>query len=258
MSIPTLFVITYGGSGHPPPTDVGHAPPPSEGTSGPIQNSGAPAQLFLALATDHSTILRPTFTPDQSMSQPCLQCTSDPCHTMALNSTQTPPQSYPSQDSSPPQQPITEAWGMDLTIYPPTGILVGPGPTPPITWLVHILLWNSYFRGQVFAVQFPPPLAPYMLEISNSFDNATSNWPDHMNNLTIGLGEWTLTDAFYREQLATLPLMAITQLQAYNSALIHAITNNIDPSTVNIHGHSDATTNSVEWLGHQSPCFVDL
>ena len=54
-----------------------------------------------------------------------------------------------------------------------------------------------------------------MLEISNSFDNTTSVWPDDMNNLITGLGEWTLTEAFYREQLATLPLMAITQLQAY-------------------------------------------
>ena len=68
----------------------------------------------------------------------------------------------------PPPQPVTAAWGMDFTIYPPTGTLVGPGPTPPITWLVHILLWNSYFRRHVFAVQFPPPLAPYMLEINLS------------------------------------------------------------------------------------------
>ena len=97
-----------------------------------------------------------------------------------------------------------------------------------------------------------------MLEISNSFDNTTSAWPDDMNNLITGLGEWTLTEAFYREQLATLPLMAITQLQAFNRGLIQAITNNIDPSTVNIHGHSNSTTHSGEWLGHQSPFILDL
>ena len=65
MSIHTLFVMRYGGKGHPPLTDVGHAPPFSGGTSGPIQNFGVPAQLFLGVGTDQSTIWRHTSTPDQ-------------------------------------------------------------------------------------------------------------------------------------------------------------------------------------------------
>ena len=39
-----------------------------------------------------------------------------------------------------PDQMITSAWGMDFTAFPPTGLLIGPGIIPPITWLVHILL----------------------------------------------------------------------------------------------------------------------
>ena len=60
-------------------------------------------------------------------------------------------------------------------------------------WLIHILLWNSYFRRQIFALQFPPLLAPHMLEILNSFDNTTYAWPEDMTNCVTGLGEWTLT-----------------------------------------------------------------
>ena len=79
---------------------------------------------------------------------------------------------------------------------------------------------------------------------SSAKGHTTSTWPDDMTNNIFGIGEWSLTEEYYREQLAPLPLMAVTQLQAYNTGLIQAIINNIDATTVDIHGHNDSTNDS--------------
>ena len=67
-----------------------------------------------------------------------------------------------------------------------------------------------------------------MQEILRSFDNTTFSWPDDMGNNIIGIGEWSLTEEYYRVKLATLLRLAVTHLRTFNSGLIQAITNNLD------------------------------
>ena len=158
----------------------------------------------------------------------------------------------------PPREPTNTAWAMDLSMHPPSGLLVGPSTTLPATWLIHILLWTSYFQQAVFSLQFPPLIAQAMTDIMHSFDDTTSRWPDVMDPHIIHAGEWTLNENFYVQQLSTLPLFSVTQLQAYNDGLIHAITNNLDPTLLQINGNLTSRSHFDEWTNQQSPCLLEF
>ena len=71
-----------------------------------------------------------------------------------------------------------------------------------------------------------------------------------MDPYIINMGEWTLNDSFYVEQLSRLPLLSITQLQAYNQGLIriHAITNTLDTTMVDINGNNS----------YSEPCYIEI
>ena len=60
------------------------------------------------------------------------------------------------------------------------------------------------------------------------------------------------------QQLSTLPLFSITQLQSYNDGLIHAITNNLDPTLLQINGNLTSSEPSYEWTNQQSPCLLEF
>ena len=112
--------------------------------------------------------------------------------------------------------------------------------------MVHILLWNSYYGHQIFCLQFPDLVAPFMQIIQQSFDATTALWPDKMDTNLTAVCEISLREQFYVEQLAMLPLMAITQLHTYNEGTIHAITQGLDASSVNINGINTTPNRSLE------------
>ena len=97
-----------------------------------------------------------------------------------------------------------------------------------------------------------------MTDIMHSFDDTTATWPDIMDPHILHVGEWTLNENFYVQQLSTLPLFSITQLQAYNDGLIHDVTNNLDPTFLLINGTLSSSIISYEWVNQQSPCLLEF
>ena len=71
------------------------------------------------------------------------------------------------------------------------------------------------------------------------------------------MGELSMREQFYMEQLALLPLIAITQLHTYNEGIIQAITQQLDASFIDINGTNTPPTHSLDWTNQQAPGALD-
>ena len=81
--------------------------------------------------------------------------------------------------------------------------------------------------------------------------------PDNMDPNLISVGEMSMREQFYVEQLVLLPLISITQFRTYKEGIIQAITQQLDASFVDINGHNTSPNHSLEWTNQQAPGALD-